>query len=222
MHHAGDEIRVRFDIQGSLFEPTPRYNIAPTQAVAAITGQGPSAERLLEPLQWGLVPFWAKDTAIGSKLINARSETVHEKPSFRHALSRRRCLIPADGFYEWDRATKQPTHFRVRGGELFAFAGLYEEWHAPDGSPLRTCTVLTTQANALVGKLHERMPVILQTRSDEALWLEVGRYKPADLMPLLIPFPAEEMDATPVSKRVGSPLNDDPDLLKEPHLQGLP
>ena len=213
MHHGPEEITARFEVQGSLFEPSPRYNIAPTQALAAITAHGPRAERLLEPLQWGLVPSWAKDTAMASKLINARSETVQEKPSFRQALSRRRCLIPADGFYEWDRTTKQPTHFQVRGGELFAFAGLYEEWHAPDGSSLRTCTVLTTQANELVGKIHERMPVILQNKDDEAIWLEVGRYKPADLQPLFAPFPADQMDAFLVSKRVGSPTNDDPELL---------
>ena len=213
MHHDQGEVVARFDVQGSLFEPTARYNIAPTQPVAAITAHGLSAERLLEPLLWGLVPFWAKDTAIASKLINARSETVHEKPSFKHALSRRRCLIPADGFYEWDRKTKQPTHFRVRGGELFAFAGLYEEWHAPDGSSLRTCTVLTTQANALVAPIHERMPVILQNKDDEAMWLEVGRYKPADLAPLLSPLPTEQMDAFFVSKRVGSPINDDVQLI---------
>ncbi|MBB6050211.1 SOS response-associated peptidase [Armatimonas rosea] len=213
MHHGPDELMARFDIQGSLFEPTARYNIAPTQPVAAVTAHGPRAERLLEPLHWGLVPFWAKDTAIASKLINARSETVQEKPSFKHALSRRRCLIPADGFYEWDRKTKQPTHFRVRGGELFAFAGLYEEWHAPDGSPLRTCTVLTTEANALVAPIHERMPVILQNPDDEAMWLEVGRYKPLDLPPLFSPFPADQMDAIFVSKRVGSPANDDAELL---------
>lgn len=215
MYHDADEIMVRFDVQGSLFEPRAHYNIAPTQPVAAITAQGPNAERLLEPLRWGLVPFWAKDTAIASKLINARSETVQEKPSFKHALTRRRCLIPADGFYEWDRKTKQPTHFRVRGGELFAFAGLYEEWHAPnsEGSPLRTCTVLTTEANALVGQIHERMPVILQSPDDEAMWLEVGRYKPLDLQPLFAPFPADQMDAIFVSKRVGSPTNDDAELL---------
>ncbi len=213
MHHDAAEIVARFDVQGSLFEPQARYNIAPTQPVAAIAAQGPSAERLLEPLRWGLVPFWAKDTAIASKLINARSETVQEKPSFKHALSRRRCLIPADGFYEWDRKTKQPTHFRVRDGELFAFAGLYEEWHAPDGSSLRTCTVLTTQANALVAPIHERMPVILQNKDDEAMWLEVGRYKPLDLQSLFSPFPTDQMDAFFVSKRVGSPANDDPLLI---------
>lgn len=159
LHHSNDDVVERFGVQGSLFEVTPRYNIAPTQAVAAITGQGPNIERLLEPLQWGLVPFWAKERSIGSKLINARSETVHEKPSFKHALARRRCLVIADGFYEWERTTKQPVHFRVRGGALFAFAGLYEEWHSPDGSALRSCTVLTTQANGLVGRVHERMPV---------------------------------------------------------------
>lgn len=213
LHHDADAVVERFGIQGSLFALTPRYNIAPTQAVAAITGHGPRVERLLEPLQWGLVPFWAKDVSIGSKLINARSETVHEKPSFKHALARRRCLVIADGFYEWERTTKQPLHFRVRGGELFAFAGLYEEWHSPDGSSLRTCTILTTQANALVSPIHERMPVILQSPDDEAAWLDVARVKPAEVAPLFVPFPEELMDGRSVSKRVGSPANDDPELL---------
>jgi len=213
LHHDADTVVERFGVQGSLFEVTPRYNIAPTQAVAAITGHGPTAERLLEPLHWGLVPFWAKDTSMASKLINARSETVHEKPSFKHALTRRRCLIPADGFYEWDRTTKQPLHFQVRGGELFAIAGLYEEWQSPDGSPLRTCTLLTTAANELVGRVHERMPVILQTPEAEAAWLDVGHAKVADILPLFVPFPEELMGAISVSKRVGSPFNDDPELL---------
>lgn len=202
----------RFGVQGTLFEPTPRYNVAPTQAVAAVTPHGPRQERLLEPLRWGLVPFWARDPAIGNKLINARSETVLEKPSFRHAMAKRRCLIPADGFYEWERATRQPYHFHLRGGPLFAFAGLYDEWTAPDGSPLRTCTILTTQANELVGRIHDRMPVILHP-ADEAAWLDVARFRPADLLPLLAPYPAEEMEATAVSKRVGSPAFDDPELV---------
>lgn len=213
LYHSPEDLTERFALQGSLFTPEARFNIAPTQPVGAITAHGPHAERLLEPLRWGLVPFWAKDPAMGSKLINARSETVQEKPSFKHALSRRRCLVPADGFYEWDRKTRQPTHFRLKEAALFAFAGLYEEWHAPDGSPLRTCTILTTEANALVAPIHERMPVILQTPEDEACWLETGRYKPADLLPLLAPFPAEQMEAFFVSKRVGSPANDDPELL---------
>lgn len=213
MHHSAGEVTTRFEVQGSLFEVVPRYNIAPTQAIAAVTCLGAPAERWLEPLQWGLVPFWAKDLSMGSKLINARSETAHEKPSFKHALARRRCLVVADGFYEWDPTTKQPFHFQVGGGALFAFAGLYEEWNAPDGSPLRTCTVLTTQANALVGQIHERMPVILQSPEDEAAWLNVAAVKPLELAPLFVPFPEERMEARAVSKRVGSPRNDDPELL---------
>jgi putative SOS response-associated peptidase YedK len=212
-HHSHDQVAARFGVQASLFETSARYNIAPTQPVAAITEHGPHRERLLEPLRWGLVPFWAKDTAIGNKLINARAETVAEKPSFRNALARRRCLIPADGFYEWDRTTKQPYHFRLRSGALFAFAGLFEEWESPDGSPLRTCTLLTTEANPLVGRIHERMPVILQP-DDEDAWLDVARHKPAGIAALFRAYPEEAMQAVAVSRRVGSPAVDEPELLE--------
>jgi putative SOS response-associated peptidase YedK len=206
----GAQVAAQFEL-ATTPELTARYNIAPTQQVAAV--RAGDAGRELALFRWGLVPTWAKDPSVGARMINARSETVAEKPSFRNALRQRRCLIPADGFYEWDRKTKQPTHFRVQGGALFAFAGLYEEWHSPDGSSLRTCTVLTTEANTLVAPIHERMPVILQTRDDEAMWLEVGRYKPLDLQPLFAPFPADQMEAVFVSKRVGSPVNDDAELL---------
>lgn len=212
-HHDQTEIEARFHVQGALFDMEPRYNIAPTQPVFAITSHGPGQERLLEPLRWGLVPFWARDTAIGNKLINARCETAAEKPSFRNALARRRCLIPADGFYEWDRTTRQPFHFRRRDGGLFAFAGLWEEWESPDGSPLRTCTVLTTAANSLVGRIHERMPVILPA-DGEADWLDVARCRPPDLTPFWEPYPESEMQAVAVGRRVGSVANDDPTLLE--------
>lgn len=212
-HHDQAEIEARFQVQGALFDMEPRYNIAPTQPVFAITVHGPRHERLLEPLRWGLVPFWARDPAIGNKLINARCETATEKPSFRNAIVRRRCLIPADGFYEWDRATRQPFHFRRRDQGLFAFAGLWEEWESPDGSALRTCAILTTEANALVGRIHERMPVILRP-DDEAAWLDVARVRPPDLARLWEPYPEEEMEAVAVGKRVGSPANDDPGLLE--------
>lgn len=213
LHHSQGEIAARFEIQGSLFpDLAPRFNVAPTQAIPVITAHGPRLERLLEPMLWGLVPFWAKDTGIGSKLINARSETAHEKPSFKHSLKRRRCLIPADGFYEWERSTKTPRHFRLMGGRLFAFAGLFDEWQSPDGSPLRTCTVLTTSPNPLVAPIHDRMPVILH-EEDESAWLDVQSVLPGDLLPFFAPYPESEMDAYIVGKRVGSPANDDPGLL---------
>jgi putative SOS response-associated peptidase YedK len=214
LHHDPAEIFDRFEIQGSLFaELTPRFNIAPSQAVAVITEHGPRRERLLEPMQWGLVPFWARDTELGKKLINARSETAAEKPSFKHALKRRRCLVPADGFYEWDRATKQPMHFRKKGGALFAFAGLFDEWQSPDGSALRSFTVLTTTPNPLVARIHDRMPVILKDADAEDAWLDV-QGTPLDSLELFFaPLDAGEMDAYPVGKRVGSPVSDDPGLL---------
>ena len=212
-HHDADSVAARFAVQGSLLEITPRFNIAPTQPVAAVTAHGPLQERLLEPLRWGLVPSWARDSAIGNKMINARAETVAEKPAFRTALSRRRCLIPADGFYEWDRTTRQPYHFRLLGGELFAFAGIWEEWVSPDGSPLRTCALLTTEANTLVAPVHERMPVILRPEN-EASWLDIAHVRPADLEPFWTPFPESEMEKYPVSKRVGSPAVDEPELVE--------
>jgi putative SOS response-associated peptidase YedK len=214
LHQDERDVLARFGVQDSLFtEWTARFNIAPSQPVAAVTVHGPSQARLLEPLRWGLVPSWAKDPAMGNKLINARSETVAEKPSFRSALSRRRCLIPADGFYEWERATKQPMHFRLKGGALFSFAGLYEEWIGPDGSPLRTCTLLTTRANGVVGPVHDRQPVILPDTDAEDAWLDVAQVRPPDLIPLLEPLPDERMEAFPVGKRVGSPFVDEPSLL---------
>ena len=213
LHHSPDQIAARFGVQGSLFpDLTPRFNIAPTQTIPVITAHGPRGERLLEPMLWGLVPSWAKDPGSGARLINARSETAHEKPSFRNALKRRRCLIPADGFYEWERATRVPRHFRLTGGRLFALAGLFDEWLSPDGSPLRTCAILTTGANSLVAPIHDRMPVIL-SEADEAGWLDVQSVAPADLLPCFAPCPESAMEAYAVGKRVGSPANDDAGLI---------
>lgn len=213
-----DDVAGRFGVQQVLFEPDARYNIAPTQPVPvvverAMPGDGPA--RFLEQFQWGLVPSWAKDPSIGSKMINARSETVAEKPSFRNALKYRRCIVPADGFYEWDKAggTKQPYLFRREDGDSFGFAGLWEEWHAPDGSPLLTCTILTTAANDTVGRVHDRMPVILRTRDEEAQWLDTRIRTGDNLAPLFRPYPDQWMLAVPVSRRVNSPANDAPDLL---------
>jgi putative SOS response-associated peptidase YedK len=197
------DVETRFDVQGSLFAITPQFNISPTQAIAVITAQGPRMQHLLEPMQWGLVPSWAKDTSIAAKMINARSETVLEKPSFRTAISRRRCLVIADGFYEWDKVggTKVPRHFHLKNRHLFAMAGLWEEWESPDGSALRSCTVLTTESNSLIAPYHERMPVILAPEKERA-WLDVARVRPADLTPLYTPFPSSQMGATVLNKPV--------------------
>lgn len=208
----------RFGVQQVLFAPEARYNIAPTQPVPVVVERataGSERIRVLEQFQWGLVPSWAKDPGIGAKMINARSETVREKPSFRSAVKYRRCIVPADGFYEWDKSggNKQPYLFRRADGDTFGFAGLWEEWNAPDGSPLQTCTILTTSANETVARVHDRMPVILRTRDDEAEWLDTRIRTADDLAPLWVPYPDEWMEALPVSRRVNSRANDTPDLL---------
>ncbi len=191
-----------------------RYNIAPTQPVAVVPNDG--AQRL-DFFRWGLIPFWAKDLSIGAKLINARAETVAEKPSFRAAFKRRRCLVPADGFYEWrkeaDGKTKTPVHLRLKSGEPFAFAGLWESWENPDGSELRSCTIITTTPNELVAKVHGRMPVILP-RDCHAQWLAEGDTDTSALRSRLAPYPADEMEAFEVSRLVGSPRNDSPACLE--------
>jgi putative SOS response-associated peptidase YedK len=159
---------------------------------------------------WGLIPCWARDPSIGSRLINARSETLTEKPAFREALVRRRCLVPADGFFEWPRGS--PVYIRRRDGDLFAFAGLWDRWRAPDGEVRETVTIITVPPNGLVAKFHHRMAAIL-TREDEARWIDPGRGMP-ELLGMLRPCPAEELEAWPVSRNVGNPGNDRPDNIE--------
>ncbi len=198
LNHPPEDVLGRFLVQGVLFpDLAPRLQIAPGEPVAVVTAHGPHRERLLEPMQWGLVPFWARDTELGKKLINARSETAHEKPSFKNSLKRRRCLIPADGFYEWDKKTKLPTYFQQSGGGLFAFAGLFDEWICPDGSPLRSFAILTTAPNALVGKIHDRMPVILRNPDAEDAWLDVQNTPPEALTSFFEPLDGAQMEAYP-------------------------
>lgn len=191
----------------------PRYNIAPTQSVAAVPNDGTHRVGLFH---WGLVPFWAKDPAIGSRMINARSETAAEKPAFRAAYRRRRCLILADGFYEWraepGSRTKTPMYIRLASGEPFAFAGLWELWR-PDETPLLSCTILTTEPNSLMAPIHDRMPVILPRRAYDR-WLDPNEVRTGALQDLLVPYPAEEMMAYPVSRLVNSPSNDTPALIE--------
>ena len=214
MYHAPDEVAERFAVN-ELLETEARYNIAPTQNVAVVTQNG---MRHLASYYWGLIPSWAKDPTIGSRMINARAETLAEKPSFRTALSRRRCLIPADGFYEWQAAPdgskggKTPTYLHRRDSGLFAFAGLWDEWHAPDGSPLRSCTIITTTPNSVAAPIHDRMPVILRP-NDEAFWLDHAVTDTRDLLSLLTPYPADDMEAYPVSRRVNVPVADDAELI---------
>lgn len=189
----------------------PRYNIAPTQQILGVSEEAGRVARLF---RWGLIPFWAKDASIGNKLINARSETIAEKPSFRHALAKRRCLIPADGFYEWKKGPggKTPMHIRFRDGRLFAFAGLWESWTPPGGPAVSTCTILTTEPNKLVAPIHNRMPVILDP-GDEAAWLD-PETPPVARLGLLKSLAPEEMEAVPVSIRVNSPAVDDESLVE--------
>jgi putative SOS response-associated peptidase YedK len=194
----------------------PRYNIAPMQPVAAVANVVNDGKHFVDWYQWGLVPSWAKDTSIASKMINARAETVAEKPSYKAALRRRRCAIPASGFYEWkslDGRTKQPMYVTMADEKPFAFAGLWEVWEGPTGDhALATCTVLTTKPNELMESIHDRMPVILDGDAMRQ-WLTPGELDPADLLPLLRPFAAEQMLARPVSRAVNHVKNDLPECV---------
>lgn len=189
-----------------------RFNIAPTQPVAVITNDNPKE---LTYYRWGLIPSWAKDAKIGNNLINARSEDVEDKPSFRSAFKRRRCLIPADGFYEWSSRGKDkvPMFVHLQNHELFAFAGLWEVWHSPDGEEIRTCTILTTEPNELIRPLHNRMAVILH-QADYDTWLTPGELPPPALKPLLKPYEADRMAVYEVSKLVNKPSNDSPECME--------
>ena len=189
----------------------PRYNIAPTQPVPVVRVGEAGQVRELALVRWGLIPSWSKDPAVGARMINARSETAAAKPSFRAAFKRRRCLIPADGFYEWQRTggRKQPYYIRRKDRGALAFAGLWERWAGPDGSCIESCTILTTTPNDLLRPLHDRMPVILGP-TDFALWLDPAVAEASRIQPLLVPCPADELVAYAVTTQVNSPRNDDP------------
>lgn len=193
---------------------TPRYNIAPTQPVAVVPNDG---KNRLDFFNWGLVPSWAKDPSIGNKMINARAETLQEKPSFRSAFRRRRCLILADGFFEWRQdagaKTKTPMYIRLKSEKPFALAGLWERWDSPDGSKILSCTIITTEPNELMRPIHNRMPVILPESAYPA-WMSPEEVDPAILQPLLVPFSAEAMLAYPISRLVNSPENDVPEVIR--------
>ena len=194
---------------------TPRYNIAPTQEVLVVLQPSPQANREARLHRWGLIPPWAKDPSIGNRMINARAETVATKPAFRRAFKERRCLLLADGLYEWQRQErrKQPFYIRLRGGRPFAFAGLWEHWEGSEGMAIQSCTILTTTSNEVVGRIHDRMPVILNP-TDYDRWLDPSIQEPEVLKPLLRPYPADEMMAYPVSTRVNNPANDSPECVE--------
>lgn len=194
-----------------------RYNVAPSQMAPVVANR---SERKLEFFRWGLVPFWAKDPRIGNRMINARAETLAEKPSFRNAFRKRRCLVLADGFYEWKREgrVKSPYHIRLQAGIPFAFAGLWEAWTPPEGPDLFTYAVVTTEPNPLMKTIHDRMPVILSPDA-YSRWLDPEPCRPADLSDLLGPFPEDRMEAWPVSALVNSPENDLPEC-REPFSKG--
>lgn len=196
--------------------PGPRYNISPSQPIAAVRiSPGAKPRRELVLLRWGLVPSWAKDPSIGNRMINARAETVPEKPAFRSAWKSRRCLIPANGFYEWQRRNgkKQPWYIRMRDGKPFAIAGLWERREDPPVEPLETCTLITTEPNDLLAPIHARMPVILAP-GDFERWLSPSPEEANRLRSLLRPYPAETMEAFEIGLRVNNPGNDSPDLIE--------
>jgi putative SOS response-associated peptidase YedK len=201
-----------FDSPADDLDWVPRYNIAPTQPVPVIRQHPKEPIRKLTLMKWGLIPSWAKGPAVAASMINARSETAHEKPAFRDALKSRRCLIPADGFYEWVRTTKpkQPYCFEVNDGELFAFAGLWEGWKSPNGAWIKTCSILTTTPNAVTSAVHDRMPVILNS-NDYDLWLDPGMQNIAAISQMLKAYDTRLMRCYPVSTRINHVANDDAD-----------
>ncbi|MBD2234518.1 SOS response-associated peptidase [Phormidium tenue] len=224
LNKTGDDLADDFLLR-SIPPVMPRYNIAPSQPIATVVATPENSEPHFDFLLWGLIPSWAKDPAIGSRMINARAETVVEKPSFRAAFKRRRCLILADGFYEWEtipgQKTKQPHYIFLKDHTPFAFAGLWEHWNDPaSGGELQTCTILTTAANELMEPIHTRMPVILAPE-DYAAWLDPDYYQPQTLQGMLCPYEAEAMDRYPVSTMVNKPQHDSSDCI-EPLDEGVP
>jgi putative SOS response-associated peptidase YedK len=207
------ELEQEFGIKDIPADFGPRFNIAPTQPIPVVIDP---ENRRIEALRWGLIPSWAKDPSIGNKLINARAETIHEKPSFRKAFQERRCLILTNGFYEWQRkpgtrGAAVPYLFQRKENKPFAFAGLWESWKQPDGDWLRSCTIITCAANDLVKPIHERMPVML---NGQTAWNWLTADSRSDLEAMLVPYNADDMTAYVVSPRVNRPEIDAPDLIQ--------
>lgn len=205
------QLAERFGFDSADIDFVPSYNVAPTQSVLTVVrSEGNRAELM----RWGLIPSWAKDISIGNRMINARAETVAEKPSFRAALMRRRCLVIADGFYEWQKTAtgKRPMRIAMDDGRPFAFAGLWEVWKSPDSELVKSCTIITTGANDLLQSIHPRMPVILPRESEE-LWLDNSIEDGAMASQVLAPYPLPDLRAYEVSSLVNSPRNNAPELV---------
>lgn len=210
---AGPILLSRFRLEDTALDLKPRYNIAPGQEAPVVIHEATKTPAMM---RWGLVPSWAKDPAIGNKMINARAETITEKPSFKRLIERRRCLVLADGFYEWrkEERGKVPMRFVLKNRDPFAFAGLWDRWRTPDGAELRTFTIITTAANELMRPVHDRMPVILAPDAEEP-WLDAGSVNPAAILSSLKPYPSESMEAYDVTTLVNSPKNDRPECIAE-------
>ncbi len=205
-------IEDEFDIEKVDIPVQARYNIAPSQNVSVVVFDG---VRCLKTFKWGLIPPWAKDPSIGNRMINARAETLTTKISFKNLLKKSRCLVIADGFYEWEKGTtaKNPYYFYLKSMKPFGFAGLWSVWSKPDGEKIFTCTIITVEPNSIVGKIHNRMPAIL-FKSDYQLWLDNLYSDEKDLIKVLKPYPSEEMGFHKVSRRVNSPSNDNPECVE--------
>jgi putative SOS response-associated peptidase YedK len=216
------EIASQFELDSQVPIPElrPRYNIAPSQDIVTIR-QDRERRRMLSLERWGLVPHWAKEPSIGNRLINARAETLADKPAFREALRRRRCIVPADGFFEWSGrgAERTPYLFRRCDRGLLGIAGLYERWHGQGGEVVDSCTLITTEANETLRDFHDRMPALLSA-GDYGPWLDRDLQEPDQLLPLLAPCPEAWLQPSPVSTRINNPRNDDPDCLAAPPRTG--
>lgn len=213
LSYKANELQLAFDLKEVPEEWQPRYNLAPTQPIAAVLD---AEKRKLEFLYWGLVPSWAKDVSIGSKMINARAETVAEKPSFRAAFQRRRCLILADGFYEWKKfqqknVASQPYYIKRKDSAPFAFAGLWEIWQSPDGGELWSGTIITCPANEMIQSIHPRMPVILDKTN---MWQWLQAENPGKAQQMLVPYDPDQMEMYPVSRGVNNPQKDSPECIE--------
>jgi putative SOS response-associated peptidase YedK len=207
------QIQLAFNVTQVHAQVQPSYNIAPTQPVATIVQR--EHQIALEAMRWGLIPAWAKDASIGAKMINARAEGIAEKPSFKRPLKSKRCLIVADGFYEWkkERARKIPMFIRLKSDAPFAFAGLYDVWQSAPDKTITSCAIITTRPNELMQTIHTRMPVILP-KSAYSSWLDPANQNLAELIALLEPYPADAMLAYPVSMLVNSPRNNSPECIQ--------
>lgn len=207
------EIALRFDARTVEDQWKPRYNIAPGQPVLTVISE--KEKNSLVFMTFGFIPHWAKQKSTGYTMINAKAETIAEKPSYRESFKHKRCIIPADGFYEWEQTDegKQPYRFTLKGDTLFGFAGIWDTWTDPEGHSRNTLAIITTEGNTLTKKLHDRMPVILK-RKDEAAWLDPSLTEPDKLAPLLVPYPAKEMEMYPVSSKMNSWRHDKADCIR--------